>query len=168
MSANLDIAIYNRLTGIETLTGAAATAQAALIALLATDPDTLAPAVYNSNLNDAQLTASGVKVPIYPCVTFNQKTGTRYSEIWNCGTIAERVYYNFEVWNDARTSLPAKRMSEYIDRLLDFGLGAVDTMPVTDGKIELIETGVPMDFYYDNNLHAWAGLVRYAFTSRRW
>jgi len=172
MSSALDTAIYRRLVGIETLSGSAATAQAALIVLLATDPDTGRAAVYNSSLNDAQLTVSGVKTQVFPCITFNQATGTPNRDVWNAGTIHEQVIYNFEVWNDARTALPIKTMCEYLDSLLDYRLGAVtqttNPLVITNGFVDWCEEDIPVNFHYDRAIHAWAGLVRYAITMRRW
>ena len=173
MSAELDTAIYQRLTGIESLTGAAATAQAALIAFLATDPDTGRAAVYNMNLNDAQLTdGSGNKVPVYPCLTFRQSAGMADSTMWNASAIHEKAFYDVEIWSDSRSHLPVKQALENVDRLLDYRFGAVNetTNPLTlaNGKVHLSETAITLNSHYDRNLHAWAGLVRYAITLSRW
>ena len=173
MSANLDIAIYNRLTGIETLTGAAAAAQAALIAFLATDPDTAKPAVYNMNLNDAQLTdGSGNKIVLYPCLTFRQSAGAADRSMWNTGAIHETAMYDVEVWSDKRTNLPVKQALENVDRLLDYRLGAVNetTNPlvITDGRVMVSQSVITLNSHYDRAIHAWAGTVRYAITMSRW
>lgn len=169
MSANLDIAIYERLAGIETLSGAALVAQTALAAYLATDPDTGRPAVYNSNLNDAKMSdGSGNHVNIYPCLTFTQATGTPIREIWNAQTIHERVIYNVEIWSDVRSALSLKRASENVDRLLDYRFGAVNSLPITDGLVDNSETDIPLNHHYDRTIHAWAVLTRYAITLRRW
>lgn len=169
MSAELDIAIYERLTGIETLTGAAATAQAALVAFLATDPDTAKPAVYNMNLNDAQGTdGSGNKIVLYPCLTFRQSAGTPNHQIRNSSTLAEKVNYDVEIWSDKRTNLPVKQAFKNVDRLLDYNFGAVSTLPLANGLVDKSETVITLDTHYDNRIHAWAGTVRYAITMRRW
>lgn len=168
MSAALNKAIYRRLTGIETLTGDALAAQTALVALLATDPDTGYAAVYNMNLNDAQLTdGSGNKVPVYPCITFRQSGGRIYPEFQHSGAI-ERVTYDFEFWNDARSLTTISSIAEYVERLIDFRRGYVTSLPLDSGKVQLINADVPLLTHYDRNLHAWAGLVRYAIIEERY
>ena len=152
MSSALKTAIYNRLTGVEVLTGWQGTAQTTLAGLLATDPDTGRPAVYAANKNDAPLQ--------YPCVTFRLNAGTIAPEFQDGTGGVDQPIVDVEIWENTRLGNLVSDIQQQLYLLLDDRAGGA-LLPIANNLMFSLQTFVPLsDSLYDPKLRAWFGLWR--------
>lgn len=159
MSTALHRAIYARLAGTEVLTGAALSAQTALAALLAMDPDTSRPAALFGNKNDAAL--------VYPLITFRPSAGSidgRFAD----GLAMDDGVYDLEIWDNARGEAMLSDIEEQVMLLLDMRRQVAPLLPIAVGHLYWSEVMVPMQVIYDNRINAWAGLTRYRFVEAKY
>jgi len=159
MSSAITTAIYQRLTGIEALTGAGLAAQVALAALLGIDPDTSLPSVHKGNRSN---------VVAYPAITFRQNTGMVNATFSTSGIAVDDPYYDFEIWDNTQRASILTDIYGQMERLLDGRFGVVP-LPVdnTRGRIYWAKAFVPMAELYDHDLRAWFGLCRMRFVEAR-
>ena len=159
MSAALNTAIFNRLTGVD---GAAPAAAAALAALLATDPDTGGPAVYYGNVNDAQAKdpVSGDPVGLYPVVTYRPNAGSAchiFSD--GSGAAVDEPSYDIEIWENTRNANVIENIAAQILLLLD---DRKAPRMVSGGTVYSFQTLTTVQILYDQNANAWLGLWRFS------
>jgi hypothetical protein len=156
MSSAVATAIYNRLTGIEVLTGAALAAQTALAALLATDPDTGKPAVSRMNKNLAPV--------VYPIITFRAAGGIP-DRTWSDGSgVVDHAYYNLEIWSNDTGGNTLTDIEEQVSALLDMRRPACAALPLpapdSSHYCWYSEMFVCSEELYDDTINAWFVLIR--------
>ncbi len=165
MSTALCTAIYKRLAGVETLTGDAATAQSDLAALLATDPDTSKPCVWQVSLSDVK---AANKTPLYPALTFRASGGNTDNRFQQQTGAVDVVLVDFEIWDNSQSGTRIYDIEDAVQRLLDMRRGITSVFSLTSGKCWHSQTFTPLQVLYDPNIHARAGLVRYQFLEVRY
>lgn len=152
MQDELSLAIYTRLT-TEVMSGDQATAQAALIAALATDTDSPSgPAVTQGNRDDAVQ---------FPCITFRPNGGTEAAN-WIDAGVVRNYQFDFEVWTNSTSGRIVNQIGDYMETLLDERRGAPG-LNVSNGREFYMMAMTAMTPIYDDKINAWAGLVRYQF-----
>ena len=165
MSTALVTAIYNRLAGVETLAGDAATAQSDLAALLATDPDTSKPCVWQASMSDVK---AANKTPLYPAITFRQTGGTPDNRFQLATGAVDVVLVDFEIWDNTQSGTRIPNIEDAIQRLLDMRRGIAPVPSLDSGKCWHSQAFTPLQVVYDPNIHARFGLVRYQFLEVRY
>jgi hypothetical protein len=150
---DLNQAIYERLSGVEILGGAAAQAQSDLANALAPDGLSGRPAVFLGNMNDTAV--------VYPCVTFRPNAGVRDHLIGQTDPV-DRVTTDFEIWNNARSLSTIVQIEDAMGRLLDERRGVCPPL-TTDGYVFMGERIIPLSLAYAKDLRAWYGVLRYQF-----
>jgi len=159
MSTPLNVAIFARLSGAESLTGDAATAQSDLATLLTTDPDSGMPiegrvaadGIYQGNKNDAP---DG-----YPMVTFRPSPGG-IDERFETGFVVDKPLLDLEIWDNSHSGTLATDIEDAIDRLLDRRRRAPE-LPLSAGRCFYLKTFVTSGAIYDSQLKAWCLMKRY-------
>ena len=149
MSAALNTAIYQRLTGLD---NAAPAAASALAALLATDADTGIAAVYYGNKNDNAV--------VYPCVTYRPNAGP-ISRIFQDGSgpAVDEPGYDIEIWENTRNSNIIDQIADAVRALLDDRKSAKAL--TNGGYCYSFTTLMTCQVLYDQNSNAWFGLLRF-------
>jgi hypothetical protein len=172
MSTALRKAIFGRLTGTETLTGDALTAQQAFIALLASDPDLSivepprkVPCVFISSMSDVK--SAGGEV-LYPCVTFRETGGTPDNRFQQQTGAVGTVLIDFEIWDNTQSGTLISDIEDAMLRLLDMRRGIAPPMSLESGKLYQSQIFTPLQIVYDKNYHSQVGLVRYQFLEVRY
>jgi hypothetical protein len=151
MQDEISIAVYERLAGIEVLTGDQATAQSGLAALLATDSDSPSgPAVMQGNRDD---------VVGFPAITFRLMGGNEALGGIDFGVV-RNYWIDMEVWTNSTSGRIIHQIGNYIEVLLDERRGAPG-LPVSAGRYFWMEALAGMQPIYDEKINAWAGLCRY-------
>ncbi len=160
MSTSLNAAIFARWTGVEVLSGAGATAQSDLAALLTTDINTgnpiagraVADGVYLGNKDDAP---DG-----YPMVTFRASPGTIDRRFEDGGLAVDLPLLDVEIWDNSRSGTLATDIEDAIDRLTDMRRGA-PVLPLAQGVCYYLRTFTTSALFYDQSLKAWCLAKRF-------
>ena len=161
MSSTLTIAIYNRLVGVETLTGDYLALQQTLAGLLGTDSDTGLPSVHKGNSSD---------VVDYPAITFRENAGVvdRRFTLGNTAVglvVVNQPVYDFETWGKTRLGTELSDIDDAFTRLMDRRYGA-PPLPIPNGVVDLSITFVTPTALYDSQRKAWCLLHRVQFKER--
>lgn len=150
----LNKAIYGRLAGTEALTGEAADAQAALAALLGTDPDTERPAVHMGNKS---------AVVVYPALTFRPSGGLRHGMSHeDLGGIEEQLY-DLELWENTGKGDTITDLYDLVDQLLCSERNVAPVLPLEAGRVFDMQAVTRLQVLYDDKSNAWFGLARYRY-----
>lgn len=162
MSSALIKAIYERLAGVEVLTGEGLAAQQALAALLGTDPDTSLPSVHKGNKS---------MVVTYPAITFRLNAGMVNGNFKD--TAIDDPVGDFEIWNNTQTATTISEIYRHVEHLIDDRFSVSLGIPVLSvdaakGQIYHAQAFVPLiDDLYDKDLRSWFGLCRMRFVEAR-
>ncbi len=159
MSSVILKAIYERLAGVEILTGKALAAQTALVGLLGVDADTTLPAVYMGNLNDSVMMKDANAV-MRPVITFRPSGGLIDKRF---ETAVDDPIYDFEIWSFSRQARIITDIEWQMGKLIDSRRYAPD-WNLDSGAIANVEPLTTLAILYDHQRNGWFGLIRYKFT----
>ena len=154
MSTALGRAIYNRLTGVEVLTGSARATQLALAALLGSVQGK--PAVFHGNRSDLP------SVP-FPCITYRFQAGLD-DKLW-AGVSMKRPSVAIEIWDNGRTSNVISDIADLMEQLLNSSLLTAPPLPINainaNEWVFWMDIQTPLNTIYDERVHEWAGTLLY-------
>ncbi len=164
MSSALSDALYQRLAGVEVMTGRFLTAQQVIAAVLGTDPDTSEPAVYQGNLNDTPIVLDANKVR-KPVITFRPSSGTpdlRFRD----DLIIDDGIYDLEIWSFSRLPNLATDIGEAVQTLIERRSGC-PALPLASGESVWSEAFVLGSAMWDDQRNGWFLLTRFKFVEAR-
>lgn len=165
MSSALNTALYSRLAGTEVLTGRFLTAQQLIASSVGVDPDTLEPAVYAGNLNDAPIVLDSESVRT-AAITFRPSSGNPDLRFRDGLTVDDGVY-DLEVWTFVTMPNLAMQIAEAVATLIESRSGC-PALPLGTGFESVwAEPFVSPSFNYDDSLNGWFVLTRYKFIEAR-
>jgi hypothetical protein len=147
-------ALCNRVKGVEVLPSDATeaiAAQTALIAALATDPETDSPSFWYGNANQAV---------VYPCVTFRVSGGSpdrRFAD----GVSVDDVIIDIDIWENAGVIATLTDIDALLRRVFDDQKDAPQ-LPLSNGHLAVsLEAFTGLITGHDAERNAWFGLRRY-------
>lgn len=150
--SSLKKAVYERLAGVEALSGDAANAQTALGALLGEDPETELPAVHHGNRS---------VIVVYPAITFMEAGGVpdnRFGE--DVGGVRQPIL-DFYLWSDSAAGNVISDIHDYVDQLLNERRGIAPLLTLESGRLFHMEALTDLATLYDRDTNAWYGYCRY-------